>query len=456
MSAATALPGPGDGRARPRVPRIEAFDLRRRRDERAGDAPEGEPRPRVAGDDDAVRRDPVLGEQVARLHAPSVGRAELPRRFVDSHLGLGEPAGGRSADEVDGPDLAVEELVLVDDETVGDASPDDRRGCAVRKCAVDPVALADAHARKERPGRGPLDAALAAPDVVSDRCEEEERRHREHEREASRNEQEERRRDRAPDQDRGVDRVERQRAEGGPDRQQGERVRDRSRLDESLPRDRQGKQRRTDGDGRRQPERPGQAAVDQDEERDQEEGSDDEDVPLLDPVGELGRERGDDEQNRRGEGDPRGEERGDRLVQPAREQREQDEGRKGQHAEVEVELGQVVEEEASDRLGVVGALSDDRVGAEQVGERLTAGDLHSPAGARRRRREGRTAAESSRASLGGAAGRAGRGETARRRSQARRRSPAPASRRERRRERSDRPVVPASVARARARAAAHP
>ncbi len=105
-----------------------------------------------------------------------------------------------------------------------------------------------------------------------------------------------------------VDRVEQERAVGTPDRQQRECVRDRARVDEPLERDRKREERTRDGHGGRHPARARQPSVDPDEKRDQEERRHDERVPLLDPVRELRRERGDDEKQRDRQRGARGEE----------------------------------------------------------------------------------------------------------------------------------------------------
>ncbi len=147
-------------------------------------------------------------------------------------------------------------------------------------------------------------------------------------------------------------------------------------LDEALEGDRERQQRSAGRNRDREPARPRQAALDPGEQRGQEERRDDEGVALLDPARELRREGGDDEQQRGRDGDPRGEEgRELRVVAAACERREQNEGGERQNAEVEVELGQVVEEEPGHGLGVVGAVADDRVRAEQVGERAAASCL---------------------------------------------------------------------------------
>ena len=100
-----------------------------------------------------------------------------------------------------------------------------------------------------------------------------------------------------------------------------------------------------DGDGER-PRAGAAAPVDPDEQRDQEERRHDERVSLLDPVRELRRERGDDEQSDR-QRDRHGEEGRARPPTPAMALRAARTRREREDAEIEIELGQVVDEEAA-------------------------------------------------------------------------------------------------------------
>src|SRR4029453_16761061 len=85
--------------------------------------------------------------------------------------------------------------------------------------------------------------------------------------------------------------------------------------------------------------------------------------------------RGDDEKQRDRQRRSRSEEGGQRGRRPPSDHREQHENRKRENAQIQVELGEVIEKEAGDRLGVVGTVADDGVGAEQITRRSTAQQL---------------------------------------------------------------------------------
>ncbi len=225
----------------------------------------------------------------------------------------------------------------------------------------------------------PADARLnpRSPDqmFLRHREEEDERDEREHQRVPAWDEQEERGRERASEEHGRVDRIEEQRAVRVPDGKQGERVGDRARLDEPLERDRERQERRAHGRRCSQDQRPRCATVDPDQQADQEERRDDKCVSLLNPVREHRGERRDDEQERDGERDPGGHKGADRRIEPPGEGGHDDERGEGQDAEVEIELREVVQEEARDLIELIVAVADDRVGAEEIRERATSRSL---------------------------------------------------------------------------------
>ena len=106
--------------------------------------------------------------------------------------------------------------------------------------------------------------------------------------------------------------------------------------------------------------------VDPDEQGDQQERRDDEHVSLLDRAREARGERGDHEQRPA----PEGEGGDDELLRPriegASADGEEDERGEREDADVEIELGDVPEEEAQHLGQVVALLADDGVGAEQA------------------------------------------------------------------------------------------
>ena len=107
------------------------------------------------------------------------------------------------------------------------------------------------------------------------------------------------------------------------------------------------------------------APLDPGEERDAEERDDVEQVPLLDPIGELGRERSDDREHTDDQRDRRREERLQARVEGSRAHDEHDERRERDDEHVQGELRDVPPEVAEHLLRVVAPVADRGVGAEQ-------------------------------------------------------------------------------------------
>ncbi len=198
---------------------------------------------------------------------------------------------------------------------------------------------------------------------------------REEQRPACRHEQEERARSEPRDEHHVVEARQRDRVLHVPERDHHQRVGAHLELEEAL----EGDQRGQEGGDRRgdhgEQSRPTGAAVDPDEQGDQQERRDDEHVSLLDRAREARCERGDHEQR------PAPEREGgdDELLRPriegASADGEEDERGDGEDADVEIELGEVPEEEAQHLGEVVALLADDGIGAEEALERGAPGEL---------------------------------------------------------------------------------
>ena len=194
----TVLPGPG-------VIRVEALDRRRRRDERAVDAPQGQPDAGVARDRDAVRRDRVVDEHVSAVDCVARRQCETSpsaRRSVTAVSA--SPPGVGAADGVDRPDRAIEELVLVHDEAVGHARS--RAPTRARRATASSIQSRSPtlDSLEERTCRGCLEASASpnrhvrSPDRLEDEREDDAGRSRAVRASAPRHEQEERGRERRP------------------------------------------------------------------------------------------------------------------------------------------------------------------------------------------------------------------------------------------------------------------
>ena len=347
---------------------------RRRRDQLAAvELPDGQTHALVAAEHRSVRGDGAVDDDVAGAH----GRVEAARLGIELDARLGQRAGDGQVGDVDRADTLREELVQVDGEAVGPPGPDLSDLGPVRDGAIDPVALLDPDPLEERADRRLLDPVR--PSELDRR--EREREIHEHgdgqrERVATWKQQEGHRGEEADEQDDLVDPVEAGSILELPQRQQHQGVRLDARLDEAVVRDH----------GREGPEpdrsqscghaRSRCASVDPGQQGHEEERREKEDVSFLYPVRrELRRERGDDEQHPHGERRRCGEERLQRGVERTRARKQQRKRDEREDAEVEVELGNVPEQEPRDLAEVVTRLSDDLVRAEQARERSAAGEL---------------------------------------------------------------------------------
>ena len=359
----------GHARARPRVRRMQPLD-ECRLPQRALDLVQED----VAR---AVLRDDVpdeLGGPV-REHERYVGRAvQDAGAAVERHLRRGEPALHRRARVEDGADALVEELVLPDREARAVAGPQRADLAAARHRLVDPLAVLLVHPLGERARCRVLHPRR---DRSRDRQEEREHDERKHDREAPRHEQErERREDRARD-DHGNDLVELDPAlVHAPEREHQQRVRLARHADQPRVWDHRRERRCEDRRRACRERRPRRSLVDPDEQRDQHQRREVEEVALLDPLHRRQRrERGDLEQQEGRERGGRGEERAQapRQAVPEREQHEQ--RREREHADVEVELGDVVDEPAQHLCRFVRIVAGDGVRTEQAERRLAAHEL---------------------------------------------------------------------------------
>ena len=160
-----------------------------------------------------------------------------------------------------------------------------------------------------------------------------------------------------------------------PKRHDHQRVGAHLELQEALVRNQRRQHRRHARDDDRVNPRPRRAAVDPDEEADQQQRRDHEHVPFDDCAGEAGGEGGDDDQRPSGQRDRGGDERLHPRLQRADPRRQQQERREGDHADVEVELGEMPEEVLQHVDDVIALLAHDLVSAEETRDRTTSREL---------------------------------------------------------------------------------
>ena len=168
-----------------------------------------------------------------------------------------------------------------------------------------------------------------------------------------------------------------------PPGQEHQRVGDSRGRHEAVEGDREHEQCGRSGRARGEDSRPRGATLDPGEQEDQEQGREREHVALLDAVGEARCERSDHESSPAEESDGDREEHLERLVERPGPGRENDRCRNGNHADVEIELGQVIDDEVRRLRDVVMRLADDGIRSEQPAQRL------APRGLRREPEHGR-------------------------------------------------------------------
>ena len=253
---------------------------------------------------------------------------------------------------------------------------------------------------------------LARPDRVEDRRVVREHEQREDDCIPLRHERE-RRRERDREQERELgDPLERDVILDAPPRQQHQGVRERRGLDEALERDREDEPGR---DGRADPRRDPRAhrsALDPRQQENEEERRDDEQVPFLNPLRELRREGRDDEDQPEAHGERDREQSLQRSVERAGASGEDDCRGDRDDPEVEVELGDVIDEEAEHLEQVVVGVADDAVRAEEISERACLGRAGGRRRRERRRGSRRRASGSAREPRGSAPGGRSRGRAA--------------------------------------------